>query len=287
MTKDATNGKHKQSAVVNGNASGKIPTETNRIMEFVNWGTYNLPPNIKTFKLSWYANFHKCTMLLFILGMMKYYNNFSLGCCVYAGLHGSYGFLWNMKTLAFPDKSHQQLISLGSNIPVFAVLFAYWYIAYMMATGQSEQNPSLERVFWSILVYSMGVCCMIATDAQKYFCLMHKRHLVDYGMFAHCRNPNYLGEMMLYSSFAILSNRTTPWVILLTIWSTAFAAMLYSKEVSFSRKVGWDQYQKQSYLLLFKICGSDLLSFLVYGVTFSIAIYCYLHGGLFHVLKNL
>jgi hypothetical protein len=261
--------------------------QTYSLAEWVNWSTYSLPPTTKTFTLAAYANFHKFTMIFYIVGLMWYYGNYSLGCCVYAALHGSYGFLWNLKTMAFPDKGHQQRMSIGSLPPLFVVLFGYWYIAWRMVSGKSEQNPSLERIFWSVLVYVMGVSFMMITDAQKYFCLLHKKGLIDYGMFASNRNPNYLGEMMLYGSFAIISNCTIAWVILLSVWCTIFTLMMYIKELSYRRKEGWEKYKAASYVVLFKVYGSHFLSFIFYGCGLALGIYFYNHGGMFAVFKKI
>jgi len=261
--------------------------EVDKFAEFVHWATYSLPPNIKTFSLKHYANFLKATILPYMLFLMWYFKNYSLGCWVYMAIHGAYGFLWNLKTIAFPDKSHEERVSIGSLPQLFLVISGYWYIPYMMASGQSEQNPSAERIFWSVLVFVIGASFMMITDCQKYFCLMHKKALIDYGMFAHCRNPNYLGEMMLYASFAILSNRTTPWVILISIWTCIFSILIYVKERSFRRKAGWEQYRKKSYLLIPKLYGSDLLSIIVYGSALVIGIKIYNMGGMLEVLKLL
>lgn len=261
--------------------------EVDKLAEFVHWATYSLPPNIKTFRLKHYANFAKATILPYMMFLMWYFQNYSLGCWVYMAIHGAYGFLWNLKTLAFPDKGHEEHVSIGSLPQLFIVLSGYSYIPYMMASGQSEQNPSAERIFWSVLLFCIGASFMMISDAQKYFCLMHKKGLIDYGMFAHCRNPNYLGEMMLYGTFALLSNRTLPWIILLSVWCIVFSLMIYLKERSFRRKVGWEQYRKRSYLLIPKLYGSDLLSIIVYGTALILGIKIYNMGGMLEVLKYL
>lgn len=280
---------------VNGTSNGHTPKQTqaeedlpfgDKFCNFINWATYNLPPNIKTCKLSFFANLHKCTMLLYMLGLMIYFKNYSIGCWVYAALHGSYGFLWNLKTLAFPDQKHQELMSVGSLIPLFCVIIPYWSIPYMMASGYSEQNPSHERIFWSVLLYVLGAACMMISDAQKYFCLRLKKGLIDYGMFAYTRNPNYLGEMTLYGTFALISNRWEPWIILVSVWSFVFSLMIIMKEISFRKKEGWEEYKKRSYIILPKIYGSDLLSFLVYGISLVVGIYFYQNGGVYEVTKN-
>jgi len=288
--KENTNGQSltqtKNNKPTNGNNHTETLTTGDKVANWVGWAMYNLPPSTKTLSLAFFANAHKCTMLLYMFGLMIYFKNFSLGCWVYAALHGSYGFLWNLKTMAFPDKTHQERMSIGSLIPMFTVLIAYWYIPYMMASGQSEQNPSYERVFWSTLIYVLGACIMMISDAQKYFCLRLKKGLIDYGMFAHTRNPNYLGEMMLYGSFALISNRWIPWIILLSVWCFIFSLTMGVKEVSYRKKEGWEQYRKRSYILLPKIYGSGLFSFIIYGAGLAIGLYCYSKGGAYEVIKE-
>ena len=269
------------------NAEEEKPVHVDKVAELVWWLTYELPPNIKTFKLKHYANALKATVLPYMLFLMWYHNNWSLGCWVYMALHGSYGFLWNLKTLAFPDKSHEGRVSLGSVPQMLLVIFMYWYIAYMMASGQSDQNPSPERIFWSVLTFVIGAAFMMISDAQKYYCLRLSKGLIDYGMFAHTRNPNYLGECMIYGSMAMLSNRTLPWIILLSIWFTIFLVFIVLKERSFRRKAGWEEYRKKSYIFFPKLFGSDILSLAIYGFALYAGITIYNKGGLFPILSTL
>jgi steroid 5-alpha reductase family enzyme len=56
---------------------------------------------------------------------------------------------------------------------------------------------------------------MIAADAQKYFTLRLQPGLITHGMFRYIRHPNYLGEMMIYGSFALMvctGNRSLCWL---------------------------------------------------------------------------
>ena len=64
---------------------------------------------------------------------------------------------------------------------------------------------------------------MIAADAQKYFTLRVKSGLITDGMFRHVRHPNYLGEMMIYGSFALMVGHWLPWLVLAGVWFGVFA----------------------------------------------------------------
>ena len=50
----------------------------------------------------------------------------------------------------------------------------------------------------------LGCVIMIAADGQKYFTLRLQRGLITDGLYRYIRHPNYLGEMMIYGSFALM-----------------------------------------------------------------------------------
>ena len=49
------------------------------------------------------------------MSLMAYYKNFSLGGYIYMALHGTYGWFWVIKDIAFPDKSWQPYATIGKN----------------------------------------------------------------------------------------------------------------------------------------------------------------------------
>lgn len=55
-------------------------------------------------------------------------------------------------------------------------------------------------------------------------------------MFKYNRNPNYTGEMLLYSSFAMLSGNIFAYAILFCVWIFLFYAFMKDKDISFSKK---------------------------------------------------
>jgi steroid 5-alpha reductase family enzyme len=49
-------------------------------------------------------------------------------------------------------------------------------------------------------------------------------------MFKYTRNPNYLGEMMIYGSFALLANHWFCYFIILTMWGVFFNLNMILKD---------------------------------------------------------
>src|SRR3546814_8649818 len=66
-------------------------------------------------------------------------------------------------------------------------------------------------------------------------------------MHRYVRQPNYLGEMMIYASFAMMVGHWLPWVWLAIIWASLFATNMVMKEASMSRYPGWAAYRKRTW----------------------------------------
>ena len=74
-------------------------------------------------------------------------------------------------------------------------------------------DPSPTRVFVCIVSYAIGVVVMICSDIQKTITLQYKKGLISNGFNTIIRNPNYLGEMLIYSSFAIATGNIISYCI--------------------------------------------------------------------------
>mmetsp|Transcript_25692 Transcript_25692/g.39504 ORF Transcript_25692/g.39504 Transcript_25692/m.39504 type:complete len:131 (-) Transcript_25692:28-420(-) len=128
---------------------------------------------------------------------------------------------------------------------------------------------------------------MLGADGQKYFTLREKRKLLNDGLMKYTRNPNYLGEMMIYGSFAGLVDRWEPWAILIAIWSLLFFPRMLFKDIRLARKEGWAEYRKQSWILIPKLYGSAAVSVIVYGMALGVVAFCVKQGGIERGLKVL
>jgi protein-S-isoprenylcysteine O-methyltransferase Ste14 len=76
-------------------------------------------------------------------------------------------------------------------------------------------------------------------------------------MFSRIRHPNYLGEMMLYGSFALLVGHWLPWVVLAWVWGMLFSTNIVMKEVSMARYPEWATYRARTGLLLPRLWGAS------------------------------
>ncbi|KAF8281393.1 Present in the outer mitochondrial membrane proteome 23 [Trypanosoma cruzi] len=200
-------------------------------------------------KLAHVINFQKGASLIVCLLMMKKSGNYSATATTYTAIHGGYGLCWLLKELIFPDAKWQKKITLGSAIAIFlSVLGPYWYIAYNAIMKHPEHsNISLCM---AIIVFQIGLSLMMGSDCQKYFVLKKEKGLITDGFFSRIRHPNYLGEMLIYGSFAFVSKDIRSFGVLAWVWVGIFVPYILRKEHRMSRHKGWHAYTLRSGLLL-------------------------------------
>jgi protein-S-isoprenylcysteine O-methyltransferase Ste14 len=203
---------------------------------------------------NWVINFQKGMTLFWVLGLMLLYDNYSTQAWVYLALHGSYGVIWILKDIIFPDSKWQTKITFGGGLmAILTVLGPYWVAPYLLispALGETHFGANWMWTSAAIFIYAIGLALMLAADSQKFYTLKHKKGLITTGMFRYIRHPNYLGEMMIYGSFALLAWHWIPWAILAWVWLGYFSVNIIMKERSMSRYDKWDQYKKRSWYLI-------------------------------------
>lgn len=199
-------------------------------------------------KFSWVINAQKGGTLPFVLVLMAITGDFGPTAWIYAALHGSYGLCWLLKDRLFPDPNWEKRITLGGALASWiCVLGPYWVAPVLIVSRDAEAPAWLLAT--ATFVYVLGVVLMMGSDAQKYFVLKLRRGLVTDGFFSRIRHPNYLGEMMIYGSFALLAQHWLPWLILLFVWTAVFLPNILRKEQSLSRYPEWVAYEARAGLL--------------------------------------
>ena len=199
-------------------------------------------------------NFHKGTSFLFILGLMVIYQNFTIGPWIYLALHGTYGIMWLLKDRIFPDKQWELKISIPQGIGILIFISLYWVAPFILVSSGSQPSPPLIAAAISTNLF--GVLLHYTSDAQKYYTLKYKSGLITEGFFARCRNTNYLGEILIYTGFAILTQHWLPFVILGLFSVAVFIPNMLKKDKSLSRYPEFEEYKANSGLILPKLFGT-------------------------------
>lgn len=219
------------------------------LSKMVDYLSTSIPPGPKLLRLKNVINFQKGGTFLYVLFLMKYYNNYNVTSYIYLALHGTYGLIWLIKDRIMPDQSWERRITLPSAFFSFAaVLGPYWIFPYF--TVKNRLDASNLTLFSAVSLHTLGVVLMMASDSQKYFTLQIQRKLISNGWFAKVRNTNYLGEMMIYFSYALLSRRKESFLILSYIWSLLFIPNMMNKDNRILKKDGGPEYIKNSSMLL-------------------------------------
>lgn len=203
----------------------------------------------RVLRLCWSVNLQKGGTLPFVLALMAAFDHWTPTAWTYAALHGSYGLVWLLKDLVFPDPNFRRRITLGAALNSWLLLLGLYWIAPVMLVTQRLEQPT-PVLAGATLLYALGVVLMVGSDAQKFFVLKAKKGLITDGFFGRVRHPNYLGEMMLYASFAIVAGHWAPWLVLAWVWLAVFVPNMLAKEASMARYPEWAAYRARTGLLL-------------------------------------
>ncbi len=193
-------------------------------------------------------NLHKGLTAPVVLALMAAYQNGSMGAWIYLALHGTYGILWLFKDRLYPDRQWERQVDLPMAVGVFLMLGLYWLAPFLLiSTGVM---PSAPLIAAAVALNILGVFLHYGSDAQKHFTLRYHQGLISEGFFARCRNTNYLGEILIYLSFALLAMHWIPYVVLAGYVSAVFLPNMRRKDESLSRYPEFAAYRERSGLVL-------------------------------------
>ena len=89
---------------------------------------------------------------------------------------------------------------------------------------------------------------MSATRKSTYTLKLQKG-LIEDGLFGRTRNPNYLGEILIYVSYALMSLHWLPFLILAGWVFGFFLRNMLEKDKSMARHPRFEAYRKRTGLL--------------------------------------
>lgn len=208
-------------------------------------------------KQAWAINLHKGATGLVVLALMWAYGTWTTPAWIYLALHGSYGVVWVLKDVAFPDRNWRRRVTWGGALFTFIALGVYWLFPWFLvsdALGQAPPSPPLMAL--AVVLHTVGLALMLGADAQKHFTLRAGPRLIQDGLFKRVRHPNYLGEMMVYGAYAVLVNHWLVWVILAATWLVVFLPNMLVIEASLARYPEWAAYRARTGMVLPSVRGA-------------------------------
>lgn len=203
----------------------------------------------KVLRLSWVINAQKGSTALFVLALMAWFNTWNPAMWAYLALHGTYGVCWLIKHAAFPDTRWHVRITFGGAFMAFALTLGLYWVAPVLIAARVSPEATPALIAACVALHTLGIAIMMSADAQKHFALKLRKGLITDGLFARIRHPNYLGEMLIYGSYALLAQHWLPWLILAWVWLAVFLPNMLMKEASLARYPGWDEYKRRTGLL--------------------------------------
>jgi hypothetical protein len=230
----------------------------------------------KILKFNWIINAQKTGTIFVMFLLMVYYKNYSTGAWLYLSLHGTYGLLWFLKDMVFPDKSFQHYLTIIPSILVSLFLLSYWIMGFEVMCGIGDQNPSGKKLFGCFFLFSFGNTLMICSDLQKYITLKYKKGLIDDIFLKNNRNTNYFGEILVYLTFAIACGRKEGFIMLIIEWIIFFGSRIYMKDLRLAKKHGFEKYKNNSYIILFKFFQNNFLNLFCYLLVIMVLI-CFIY----------
>jgi len=168
---------------------------------------------------------------------------------VYLALHGSYGIMWVLKSMIFPDKTWEAKCSIWYGLYIWGGLTLYWISPFIIMLTPVYNSPMYLGLM--VAIFAMGVFFHYAADMQKHAHLKLKPGvLITDGLMARCRNTNYFGELLIYLSFALLARHWVPILVLISFMIIIWLPNMRKKDKSLARYGEYTEYKKRSSLLI-------------------------------------
>ena len=193
---------------------------------------------------------HKAVTGLFVLALMALYDQWQNPTAwVYLALHGTYGLLWVWKSRVFPDASWEQSATWRFALIAWGGLTVYW-VAPFLLTSRSVQAPPWYLAL-CITMYTFGIFLHYASDMQKHMWLqLQPGALMTGGLWSRVRNPNYLGELLIYLGFGLLAMHWLPIVLLAAFVIVYWLPRMRAKDRSLAAYAGFPEYKRRTRLLV-------------------------------------
>lgn len=141
-------------------------------------------------------------------------------------------------------------------------LFPFLYLTLFLGHARAIDNPTVMLVIGGLIVlFGQGI--RILTVGLDYIVRggrnrqVYADNLVQSGLFAHCRNPLYLGNLLLIIGFGVMANNLWYLTITMPVFFLAYACIIAAEERYLEGRFGeaYQQYCARTPRLLPRLKG--------------------------------
>lgn len=128
------------------------------------------------------------------------------------------------------------------------ILFPVFYLCLFIPSGKIFESQLVAMIVGSIIIL-LGMSVRMLTIGLVYIerggrnRRIHANELVVEGIYKMCRNPMYLGNMLLLGGFGIFANSLLFVVIIFPVFLFIYYAIIKAEEVFLNNKFG-EKYQQ-------------------------------------------
>jgi protein-S-isoprenylcysteine O-methyltransferase Ste14 len=203
-----------------------------------------------------FIDVHKGATAVFALLCVARFNQWeNPTAMIYVATHGVYGVLWMAKSCAFGDRSWEAPCTAFYGVYIWSGLTLWWITPFLICRHAVHAPAWLLAA--GVASFGFGVFLHFASDMQKHMSLtLAPGRLITTGLWSHTRNPNYLGELLIYAGFSSLA---AEWAWVPACVLAAFLVIIWGpnmrrKDKSLSRYPEFAEYKRRSGLIIPCIC---------------------------------
>lgn len=163
---------------------------------------------------------------------------------VYLALQISYCLWWIVEQWLFPERAEQLFRErLSPLMVVITVAYVGLFFALpgWLAMANPLQQPAAITLAAAIGLFSFGSLINTAADVQKGTAKRLGVALVCDGAWRRLRHVNYLGDLLRYSSFALLAGSIWAWLLPLSV------LLVYVQRIRSREQVMADRGESEAY----------------------------------------
>ena len=197
-------------------------------------------------------NVAKALTLIIMLGLAMVYGIQDSRQVIYLCLHGGYCTWWLLEQYLFPTR-RDILFTEKVNLPTFIIVLLFVGVFYALPAFFAFTNTvtlGYIPMAISLLLYIFGSLINTAADVQKMTAKSMGAKLVSTEIWRSIRNVNYLGDLMRYSSFAVVSGSLWSALLPLIVFALYIQRILEKDNKMKEKYPDFPQYQEQSTRLI-------------------------------------